>query len=81
MQLTGEPITASYSVRDGEDREGKKSGGYEGKYLITSLELDGQTNDDSKYSVKLESHGPHCRSMAASPAATRLRRQISNLNR
>ena len=58
MQLTGEPITASYSVREGEGREGKESGGYEGKYLITSLELDGQTNDDSKYSVKLESHGP-----------------------
>ena len=58
MQLTGEPITASYSVREGEGREGKESGGYAGKYLITSLELDGQTNDDSKYSVKLESHGP-----------------------
>ena len=49
MQLTGEPITASYSVREGEGREGKESGGYAGKYLITSLELDGQTNDDSKY--------------------------------
>ena len=57
MQLKGEPIEASYSVRDGEGREGKTAGGYKGMYLITSLELDGQANDDSKYSVKLESHG------------------------
>ena len=58
MQLAGEPVEGSYSVREGEGREGKKSGGYKGKYLITSLELDGQAGDDSKYSVKLESCGP-----------------------
>lgn len=56
MQLSGEPVECSYSVR-GEGREGKTAGCYKGDYLITSLELDGQANDDSKYSVKLESHG------------------------
>lgn len=58
MQLAGEPVEASYAVREGETREGSKTSGYKGKYLITSLELDGQTTDDAKYSVKLESHGP-----------------------
>lgn len=57
MQLDGKPIDASYSIREGEGREGKKEGGYAGKYLITSIELDGQAGDDSKYSVKLESCG------------------------
>lgn len=57
MQLSGMPVEASYSVREGDGREGKTAGGYQGRYLITSLELDGQANDDSKYSVKLESHG------------------------
>ena len=58
MQLAGEPVEGSYSVREGDGREGKKSGGYKGRYLITSLELDGQAGDDGKYSVKLESCGP-----------------------
>lgn len=57
MQLAEKPIEARYSIRDGDGREGKTAGGYEGNYIITSLELDGQANDDSKYSVKLESHG------------------------
>lgn len=57
MMLAGEPIDASYSLRDGNGREGKTAGGYKGKYIITSLELDGQAGDDAKYSVKLDNCG------------------------
>jgi predicted secreted protein len=57
LMLKGEPIEASYSLRDGDKRTGKTTGGYKGKYLITSLELDAQAGDDSKYSVKLENCG------------------------
>lgn len=57
MMLAGEPIDASYSLRDGDGREGKAAGGYKGKYIITSLELDGQAGDDAKYSVKLDNCG------------------------
>jgi predicted secreted protein len=57
LMLAGEPIEASYALRDGDKRTGKTTGGYKGKYLITSLELDGQAGDDSKYSVKLENCG------------------------
>ncbi|WP_289755336.1 phage tail tube protein [uncultured Duncaniella sp.] len=58
IQLKGEPIDAAYSIRDGDKRTGKTDGGYKGRYIITSLELDGQAGDDSKYSVKLENSGP-----------------------
>lgn len=58
MQLKGEPIDANYSIRDGDSRNGKATGGYKGKYIITSLELDGQAGDDAKYSVQLENCGP-----------------------
>ncbi len=58
MMLKEKPVDASYSLRDGDKRTGKTTGGYKGKYLITSIELDGQAGDDSKYSVKLESCGP-----------------------
>lgn len=57
MMLAGEPVDASYSLRDGDGREGKTAGGYKGKYIITSLELDGQAGDDAKYSVKLDNCG------------------------
>lgn len=57
MMLSAEPIEASYSLRDGDARTGKKTGGYRGKYLITSLELDGKAGDDAKYSVSLENSG------------------------
>lgn len=56
-QLAGEPIEAAYGLRDGDKRTGKTSGGYKGKYIITSLELDGQAGDDAKYSVQLENCG------------------------
>lgn len=57
MQLAGEPVEALYNLRNGSERTGKTSGGYKGKYLITSLELDGQAGDDAKYSVQLENCG------------------------
>lgn len=57
IQLSGEPIEASYSLRDGDSRTGKTNGGYKGKYIITSLELDAQAGDDAKYSVQLENCG------------------------
>lgn len=58
MQLAGEPVDVHYNVREGEGREGKQAGGYGGKFLITSLEADGQVGDDAKYSVKLQNCGP-----------------------
>lgn len=58
MQLNGEPVEANYSIRDGDSRNGKATGGYKGNYIITSLELDGQAGDDAKYSVQLENCGP-----------------------
>ena len=57
MMLKGEPITATYSVRTEDSREGKAAGGYTGQYLITSLDLDGPAGDDAKYSVSLENSG------------------------
>lgn len=57
MQLNGEPIDGRYSLRDGDQRTGKTTGGYKGKYIITSLELDAQAGDDAKYSLQLENCG------------------------
>lgn len=58
MQLKGEPIEASYNVREGQTREGKTAGGYKGTYLITSLDLDAQAGEDAKYSLQLQNSGP-----------------------
>ena len=58
LQMKGEPVDCSYNVREGSTREGKTAGGYSGKYLITSLELDAQAGDDAKYSIQLENCGP-----------------------
>lgn len=58
MQLNGESVEANYSIRDGKGRNGKTTGGYKGKYIITLLELDGQVGDNAKYSVQLENCGP-----------------------
>lgn len=58
MMMTGKAIEASYSVRESSTREGKTAGGYKGKYLITSLELDGPAGEDAKYSVTLDNCGP-----------------------
>jgi hypothetical protein len=55
--LNGTAVTAQYSVREGSTRSGKTAGGYKGSYLITSIDLDAQAGDDSKYSVKLENVG------------------------
>lgn len=57
MQLNGESVEANYSIRDGKGRNGKTTGGYKGKYIITLLELDGQVGDNVKYGVQLENCG------------------------
>lgn len=57
-QIAGKPVTASYNIRNGSERDGKTTGGYTGKYIITSLDLDGQAGEDAKYSVQLENYGP-----------------------
>ncbi len=58
MQTAGEAIDASYNVREGSTREGKTTGGYSGKYIITQLELDGTAGEDAKYNITLENSGP-----------------------
>lgn len=55
--ISGTPVEASYNIRNGNSREGKTTGGYIGKYIITSLDLDGQAGEDAKYSVQLENCG------------------------
>ena len=57
IQIAGQPVDVTYSLREGDTRTGKTTGGYTGKYIITSLELDGQAGDDAKYSVQLENSG------------------------
>lgn len=57
MMTAGQPIEASYNVREDSSREGKEAGGYKGKYIITSLNLDAQAGDDAKYSVQLQNSG------------------------
>lgn len=56
--IAGNPVQLHYNIREGSSREGKESGGYSGQYIITSLELDAQAGDDSKYSVQFENSGP-----------------------
>lgn len=55
--LKGEPVEAAYNLREGDKRTGKATGGYKGKYLITSLDLDAQAGDDAKYSITLQNCG------------------------
>lgn len=55
--LKGEPVEAAYNLREGDKRTGKTTGGYKGKYLITSLDLDAQAGDDAKYSITLQNCG------------------------
>lgn len=57
MQLAGTPVDVTYNVRATGTRTGKTTGGYKGKFLITSLDLDGQAGDDAKYSVQLDNYG------------------------
>ena len=57
LQLAGTPVEGTYSVREGDGREGKTAGQYRGKYIITSLDLDAQAGEDAKYSVQLENCG------------------------
>ena len=57
MMLAADPIEATYGVRAEDSREGKTSGQYKGKYIITALDVDAQAGDDSKYSITLENSG------------------------
>lgn len=56
--LTGEPVDVSYSIRDGNGREGKEAGGYAGKFIITSLSTAGKSGEHATYSVNFENSGP-----------------------
>ncbi len=58
LQLAGNPVDVQYSLREGNTRTGKTAGGYKGRYLITSLELDGPAGDDAKCTIQLENCGP-----------------------
>lgn len=57
MQISGTPVDVAYNVREAGSRSGKTAGGYKGKFIITSLDLDAQAGDDSKYSIQLENCG------------------------
>lgn len=57
MQISGTPVDVAYNVREAGSRSGKAAGGYKGKFIITSLDLDGQAGDDAKYSIQLENCG------------------------
>jgi predicted secreted protein len=52
LWMTGQPITARYAYRGEEQTKY-----YQGDYVITSLENDGQAGDDEKYSLTLENSG------------------------
>lgn len=57
LQLSGKPVDVTYNVREAGKRTGKTTGGYKGKFIITSLDLDGQAGDDAKCSIQLENCG------------------------
>lgn len=55
--LACEPVEVSYNLR-GTGRNPRTDGGYKGKYIITSLEANGQAGEDASCSVTFESCGP-----------------------
>lgn len=57
LQIAGTAVDVTYNVREPGERTGKTAGGYKGKFIITSLDLDGQAGDDAKYSIQLENCG------------------------
>ena len=40
MQISGTPVDVAYNVREAGSRSGKTAGGYKGKFIITSLDLE-----------------------------------------
>ena len=48
------PVTLRYKYRD----QSANAGLYQGTFIITSLENDGQAGDDEKWSVTFENSGP-----------------------
>lgn len=57
MQIAGTAVDVTCNVREPGNRTGKTAGGYKGKFIITSLDLDAQAGDDAKYSIQLENCG------------------------
>ena len=57
MQIAGTAVDVTYNLREPGKRTGKTAGGYKGKFIITSLDLDAQAGDDAKYSIQLENCG------------------------
>ena len=53
IQLAGEPVIAAYYQRSSEG----DSIAYNGKYIITKLDIDGTAGEDAKYSIELQNSG------------------------
>ena len=53
LQLAGEPVIAAYYQRSAEGG----SIAYNGKYIITKLDIDGTAGEDAKYSIELQNSG------------------------
>ena len=53
LQLAGEPIIAAYYQRSSEGG----SIAYNGKYIITKLDIDATAGEDAKYSIELQNSG------------------------
>ena len=53
LQLAGEPVIAAYYQRSSEGG----SIAYNGKYIITKLDIDGTAGEDAKYSIELQNSG------------------------
>ena len=53
LQLAGEPVIAAYYQRTSEGG----SIAYNGKYIITKLDIDATAGEDAKYSIELQNSG------------------------
>ena len=53
LQLAGEPVIAAYYQRSSEGG----SIAYNGKYIITKLDIDATAGEDAKYSIELQNSG------------------------
>ena len=71
LQIAGTAVDVTYNVREPGKRTGKTAGGYKGKFIITSLDLDGQAGDDAKYSIQLENCGKVAQSASSQQAVSK----------
>ena len=53
LQLAGEPVIAAYYQRSSDGG----SIAYNGKYIITKLDIDATAGEDAKYSIELQNSG------------------------